>query len=109
MIYKGYRVNEPLKPADIFVCNCKYGHYNCKCDGNGGKRMNGFERFKASLEIMEFELKNDKYKELIVIKWVEELGQILQQYHDMANMNAGNVINKTEQGRDPYYGKKGPK
>ena len=60
MIYKGYRVNEPLKPADIFVCNCKYGHYNCKCDGNGGKRMNGFERFKASLEIMEFELKNDK-------------------------------------------------
>ena len=109
MIYKGYRVNEPLKPADIFVCNCKYGHYNCKCDGNGGKRMNGFERFKASLEIMEFELKNDKYKELIVIKWVEELGQILQQYHDMANINAGNVINKTEQGRDPYYGKKGPK
>ena len=107
MIYKGYRVNEPLKPANIFVCNCKYGHYNCKCDGNGGKRMNGFERFKASLEIMEFELKNDKYKELIVIKWVEELGQILQQYHDMANINAGNVINKTEQGNDPYYKKEG--
>lgn len=38
MIYKGYRVNEPLKPAKIFVCNCKHGHYNCKCDGNGGKK-----------------------------------------------------------------------
>ena len=45
----------------------------------------------------------NKYKqELIVIKWVEELGQILQQYHDMANITAGNVINKTEQGNDPY-------
>ena len=38
MIYKGYRVNEPLTPAKIFVCNCKHGHQNCKCDGNGGKR-----------------------------------------------------------------------
>ena len=58
---------------------------------------------------MEFELKNDKYKELIVIKWVEELGQILQQYHDMANINAGNVIGKTKIQDDPYYGKEGPK
>jgi hypothetical protein len=30
---KGYRVNEPRKPADIFICNCKYGHQNCSCDG----------------------------------------------------------------------------
>ena len=64
--------------------------------------MNGFERFKASLETMEFELTNDIYEELIVSKWVDELKQILQQYHDMANINAGNVINKTEQGNDPY-------
>ena len=39
MIVKGYRVNEPLKPAEIFVCNCKYGHYNCKCDGETGKQV----------------------------------------------------------------------
>ena len=71
--------------------------------------MNGFERFKASLEVMEFELKNDIYEELIVSKWVDELGQILQQYHDMANINAGNVIGKTKIQDDPYYGKKGPK
>tara|TARA_R100001082_G_C4324876_1_gene142841 strand:+ start:474 stop:689 length:216 start_codon:yes stop_codon:yes gene_type:complete len=71
--------------------------------------MNGFERFKASLEIMEFELKNDIYEELIVSKWVDELGQILQQYHDMANINAGNVIGKTKIQDDPYYGKDGPK
>ncbi len=19
------------------ICNCKYGHYNCTCDGKGGK------------------------------------------------------------------------
>jgi hypothetical protein len=71
--------------------------------------MNGFERFKASLEVMEFELKNDIYEELIVSKWVDELGQILQQYHDMANINAGNIIGKTKIQDDPYYGKKGPK
>jgi len=71
--------------------------------------MNGFERFKASLEVMEFELKNDIYEELIVSKWVDELGQILQQYHDMANINAGNVIGKTKIKDDPYYGKEGPK
>ena len=71
--------------------------------------MNGFERFKASLEVMEFELKNDIYEELIVSKWVDELGQILQQYHDMANINAGNVIGKIKIQDDPYYGKKGPK
>ena len=35
---KGYRVNEPRKPADIYVCNCKWGHMNCSCDGKGGKR-----------------------------------------------------------------------
>jgi len=70
--------------------------------------MNGFERFKASLEVMEFELKNDIYEELIVSKWVDELGQILQQYHDMANINAGNIIGKTKIQDDPYYGKKGP-
>lgn len=39
MIVKGYRVNEPLEPAQIFVCNCKYGHYNCKCDGETGKQV----------------------------------------------------------------------
>ena len=71
--------------------------------------MNGFERFKASLEVMEFELKNDIYEELIVSKWVDELGQILQQYHDMANINAGNVIGKTKIQDDPYYGKEGTK
>ena len=71
--------------------------------------MNGFERFKASLEVMEFELKNDIYTELIVSKWVDELGQILQQYQDMANINAGNVIGKTKIKDDPYYGKEGPK
>jgi len=71
--------------------------------------MNGFERFKASLEVMEFELKNDIYEELIVSKWVDELGQILQQYHDMANINAGNIIGQTKIQDDPYYGKKGPK
>ena len=69
--------------------------------------MNGFERFKASLEVMEFELKNDIYTELIVRKWVDELGQILQQYQDMANINAGNIIGKTKIQDDPYYGKKG--
>ena len=69
--------------------------------------MNGFERFKASLEVMEFELKNDIYEELIVSKWVDELGQILQQYQDMANINAGNIIGKTKIQDDPYYGKKG--
>jgi hypothetical protein len=71
--------------------------------------MNGFERFKASLEVMEFELKNDIYEELIVSKWVDELGQILQQYQDMANINAGNVIGKTKIQDDPYYGKEGTK
>jgi len=71
--------------------------------------MNGFERFKASLEVMEFELKNDIYTELIVSKWVDELGQILQQYQDMANINAGNVIGKTTIKDDPYYGKERPK
>ena len=35
---KGYRVNEPMKPRGIFVCNCKWGHMNCSCDGKGGKR-----------------------------------------------------------------------
>ena len=71
--------------------------------------MNGFERFKASLEVMEFELKNDIYGELIISKWVDELGQILQQYQDMANINAGNVIGKTKIQDDPYYGKEGTK
>jgi len=71
--------------------------------------MNGFERFKASLEAMEFELKNDIYEELIISKWVDELAQILQQYHDMANINAGNIIGKTKIQDDPYYGKGGPK
>ena len=102
MIYKGYRVNEPLKPAEIFVCNCKHGHYNCKCDGNGGIKMNDFEKFKATLEIMEFHLNEDRIGETIISRWVGELNQILQMYHDMANINAGNVINKTEQGNDPY-------
>jgi len=34
---KGYRVNEPLKSRGIFVCNCKWGHQNCNCDGKGNK------------------------------------------------------------------------
>ena len=71
--------------------------------------MNGYERFKATLEVMEFHLKDDIYNELIISKWVNELGQILQQYQDMANINAGNVISKTKIRDDPYYGKDGPK
>ena len=71
--------------------------------------MNEFERFKATLEIMEYHLNDEKYGELIVSKWVRELGQILQTYHDMANINAGNVIGKTKIQDDPYYGKDGPK
>ena len=109
MIYKGYRVNEPLKPAKIFVCNCKHGHYNCKCDGNGGKRMNNFEKFKATLEIMEFHLNEDRIGETIISKWVDDLNATLQMYHDMATVNAGNVIGKTVIQDDPYYGKEGPK
>ena len=73
------------------------------------RKMNDFEKFKATLEIMEFHLNEDRIGETIISKWVYELNQILQMYQDMANVNAGNVINKTEQGRDPYYGKKGPK
>ena len=34
---KGYRINEPRKPAEIRVCNCEHGHQNCKCDGKGNK------------------------------------------------------------------------
>tara|TARA_R110001599_G_scaffold178899_2_gene371497 strand:- start:318 stop:500 length:183 start_codon:yes stop_codon:yes gene_type:complete len=34
---KGYRVNEPRKPAEVRVCNCVHGHQNCKCDGKGNK------------------------------------------------------------------------
>ena len=34
---KGYRINEPRKPAEIRICNCEWGHMNCKCDG--GKNM----------------------------------------------------------------------
>lgn len=71
--------------------------------------MNEYERFKASLEIMEFELKNDIYGELIISKWIDELDSILQMYQDMANINAGNIIGKTEIQDDPYYGKEGPK
>lgn len=71
--------------------------------------MNGYERFKATLEIMEFHLNDDIYNELIVRKWVDELGQILQTYQDMANINAGNVIGRTTIQDDPYYGKEGPK
>tara|TARA_R110001583_G_scaffold73339_1_gene204174 strand:+ start:41 stop:256 length:216 start_codon:yes stop_codon:yes gene_type:complete len=71
--------------------------------------MNEYERFKASLEIMEFELKNDIYGELIISKWIDELDIILQMYQDMANINAGNVIGKTKIKDDPYYGKEGPK
>ena len=71
--------------------------------------MNGYERFKATLEVMEFHLKDDIYNELIIGKWVDELGQILQLYQDMANINAGNVIGKTTIQDDPYYGKEGPK
>jgi len=33
---KGYRVNEPIKETKFFICNCKYGHQNCKC----GEKMN---------------------------------------------------------------------
>ena len=64
--------------------------------------MNDFEKFKATLEIMEFHLNEDRIGETIISKWVFELNQILQMYQDMANVNAGNVINKTEQGNDPY-------
>ena len=64
--------------------------------------MNDFEKFKATLEIMEFHLNEDRIGETIISRWVGELNQILQMYQDMANVNAGNVINKTEQGNDPY-------
>ena len=109
MIIKGFRVNEPLKPAEIYVCNCVHGHYNCTCDGKGGKRMNDFEKFKATLEIMEFHLNDERIGETIISKWVDELNATLQKYHDMANINAGNVIGKTKIQDDPYYGKEGPK
>jgi len=36
---KGYRINEPRKPAEVRVCNCVHGHQNCTCDGKGGKAM----------------------------------------------------------------------
>ena len=39
MIYKVYRINEPREPAEIWVCNCVNGHYNCKCDGETGKKI----------------------------------------------------------------------
>ena len=39
MIYKGYRINEPRKPAKLYICNCVYGHNNCKCDGETGKKI----------------------------------------------------------------------
>tara|TARA_R100001594_G_scaffold125064_1_gene162003 strand:+ start:85 stop:339 length:255 start_codon:yes stop_codon:yes gene_type:complete len=35
---KGYRVNEPRKPAEIRVCNCVHGHMNCNCDGKTGTK-----------------------------------------------------------------------
>ena len=67
--------------------------------------MNDFEKFKATLEIMEFHLNEDQIGETIISKWVYELNQILQMYQDLANINSGNVINKTEMNNDPYYGK----
>ena len=69
------------------------------------RKMNDFEKFKATLEIMEFHLNEDQIGETIISKWVYELNQILQMYQDLANINAGNVINKTEMNNDPYYGK----
>ena len=39
MIYKGYRINEPMKSAKLYICNCVYGHYNCMCDGETGKKI----------------------------------------------------------------------
>ncbi len=41
---KGYRVNEPIKSRGIFICNCKWGHQNCTCDGKGGKRESSTNR-----------------------------------------------------------------
>ena len=38
-MYKGYRINEPIKPRGIRICNCKHGHQNCKCDGKTGKKV----------------------------------------------------------------------
>ena len=71
--------------------------------------MNEFEKFKATLEIMEFHLNEDKIGETIISKWVFELNQILKMYQDLTSINACNVINKTEIRDDPYYGKEGPK
>ena len=71
--------------------------------------MNDFEKFKATLEIMEFHLNDERIGETIISKWVDELNATLQRYHDMANINAGNVIGKTKIQDDPYYGKEGPK
>ena len=73
------------------------------------RKMNDFEKFKATLEIMEFHLNEDRIGETIISKWVYELNQILQMYQDMANINAGNVIGKTTIQDDPYYRKEGPK
>ena len=41
---KGYRVNEPIKSRGIFICNCKWGHQNCTCDGKRGKRESSINR-----------------------------------------------------------------
>ena len=32
---------EPSKPSfdNLYVCNCKDGHQNCKCDGKTGKKV----------------------------------------------------------------------
>jgi hypothetical protein len=43
---KGYRVNEPIKETKFFICNCKYGHQNCKC----GEKMNIDEIMKKQNE-----------------------------------------------------------
>ena len=37
-IVKGYRVNfDRSDRPNLYICNCVYGHMNCKCDGNGKK------------------------------------------------------------------------
>ena len=69
--------------------------------------MNDYDKFKATLEIMEFHLKEEKYDESLINEWSDALAQILQMYYDMANINSGNTIYKTKNKNDPYYGEEG--
>jgi len=70
-------------------------------------QMNDYDTFKATLEIMEFHLNEDIYETSTINEWVDALTQILQMYYDMANIDSGESIHKTENKNDTYYGEKG--